>query len=139
MPVYSYRCQCGSEFDKFLPLRAYREAQMCPDCGQVAEKQLTPVAVAGDLAGYACPVTGKWIEGRKAHQENLRATGCRVLEPGERRDAERYRKAADTALEEAIADTAARTVAAMPVAKREKLAAELASGASVSVERRTLS
>ena len=139
MPVYSYRCQCGEVFDKFLPLKAYREAQVCPSCGLVAEKQLTAVAVLGDLPGYACPVTGKWVEGRRAHEQNLKETGCRVLEKGEREDAARFRKAADTALENAIADTAARAVAAMPVAKQEKLAAELASGASVSVERRTLS
>lgn len=46
----------------------------------------TPM-LASDYAGYDCPVTGKWIEGRRAHEENLKLHGCRVLEPGETRDA----------------------------------------------------
>jgi len=43
--------------------------------------------VASDYEGYQCPVTDKWIEGRYAHKENLKRTGCRLLEPGESRDA----------------------------------------------------
>lgn len=39
--------------------------------------------IAKDYEGYNCPVTGKWIEGRTAHKENLKRQGCRVFEPGE--------------------------------------------------------
>lgn len=139
MPVYSYRCpSCGSAFDKFLPMARCGEGQICPECGKAAEKQIVAPAVLDDLPGYSCPVTGRWIEGRRAHEQNLKATGCRVLEPGEQKDAARRRKASDAALENALAETAARTVAAMPPAKQEKLASELASGASVAVERRSL-
>ena len=42
--------------------------------------------IVGDYAPYECPVSGKVIEGRKAHEENLKATGCRLLEPGEKED-----------------------------------------------------
>lgn len=42
--------------------------------------------VVGDFAAYECPVTGKMIEGRSAHAENLKATDCRILEPGEKED-----------------------------------------------------
>lgn len=42
--------------------------------------------VAGDYTAYECPVTGKMIEGRAEHRENLKRTGCRLLEPGESRD-----------------------------------------------------
>lgn len=45
------------------------------------------VQLAADYAGYECPVSGRWVEGRAAHQENLKRTGCRLLEPGESRDA----------------------------------------------------
>jgi|GEM_PF-6589057 len=48
-------------------------------------------AVIGDYAAYECPVTGKIIDGRRAHAENLKATGCRVLEPGEKEHNERTR------------------------------------------------
>lgn len=39
-----------------------------------------------DYEAYECPVTGKIIEGRSAHRENLKVTGCRLLEPGEKED-----------------------------------------------------
>lgn len=42
-----------------------------------------PRYYVGDYEGYNCPVTGKYIEGRAAHEENLKRQGCRVLEPGE--------------------------------------------------------
>lgn len=48
--------------------------------------------VSSDYEAYDCPVTGKMIEGRAAHRENLKRTGCRILEKGEGRDAERTRK-----------------------------------------------
>ena len=40
--------------------------------------------VRGDLPGYRSPVTGRWIEGRRARREDLAATGCRAVDPGER-------------------------------------------------------
>lgn len=43
-------------------------------------------AIGSDYAGYSCPTTGKWIEGRKAHRENLKRQGCRLFEKGERQE-----------------------------------------------------
>lgn len=48
--------------------------------------------VSSDYKGYTCPVSGKWIEGRAAHRENLKRTGCRILEKGEREQNERNRR-----------------------------------------------
>ncbi len=64
-----------------------------------------------DIAGYDCPVTGKWIDGRKDHRENLKRHNCRLLEPGEKREAmndrERNREAAiDKAAREAVSAVA---------------------------------
>lgn len=42
--------------------------------------------VIGDFTPYDCPITGKMIEGRRAHEENLKRHDCRILEPGERAD-----------------------------------------------------
>lgn len=42
--------------------------------------------VSGDFAAYDCPITGKSIEGRVAHEENLKRNDCRILEPGEKED-----------------------------------------------------
>ena len=33
-----------------------------------------------DLPGYDSPVTGEWIEGRRARREDLKRTGCRPYE-----------------------------------------------------------
>tara|TARA_R110000787_G_C13367192_1_gene440537 strand:+ start:883 stop:1206 length:324 start_codon:yes stop_codon:yes gene_type:complete len=51
-----------------------------PDC----RADFATPKVIGDYAAYECPVTGSVIEGRRAHTENLKRTGCRLLEPGEK-------------------------------------------------------
>ena len=94
--------------------------------------------VRGDFAGYSCPITGKWIEGRRAHEENLARHGCRVLESGETEQAKRNAAAADDAFAERIAETAVSIVEQMPSAKREQLGREIQSGLDVAVERRSV-
>jgi hypothetical protein len=49
--------------------------------------------VQPDIPGYVSPVTGKWIEGRKARREDLRATGSRPYEgrAAEEAEASKYR------------------------------------------------
>lgn len=37
-------------------------------------------AVFADLPGYESPVTGKWVEGRRARREDLKRSGCRPYE-----------------------------------------------------------
>lgn len=134
MPIYEYKCSCGKRFDRWLRLVDYAKPQRC-ECGEVAVKQLSSPAVRGDYAGYSCPVTGKWIEGRRAHEENLARQGCRVLEPGEVEQSRRNAAAADDALAERFAETAVSIVEQMPSAKREQLGREIESGLDVSVER----
>jgi hypothetical protein len=36
--------------------------------------------IQGDLPGYESPITGQWIEGRKARREDLRRHNCRPWE-----------------------------------------------------------
>lgn len=135
MPLYGYRCQCGCIFDRIVPLARYDEPQLC-SCGKVAEKQLSAPAIRGDYAGYTCPITGNWIEGRRQHEENLARHGCRVLEPGETQQARASAARAEEALLESVAETAAATVESLPAAKREQLGRELSNGADITVERR---
>lgn len=75
-------------------------------------KRLKPFVpqVAGDYAGYTCPITGKWIEGRAAHEENLKRHGCRVAEKGEDRDNARERARQDRVFEQRLEGMIARTV-----------------------------
>jgi hypothetical protein len=36
--------------------------------------------IQADLPGYESPITGKWIEGRRARRDDLRRHGCRPYE-----------------------------------------------------------
>ena len=36
MPIYTYRCDCGSNFDRLLPMSAV--APSCPNCGAATRK-----------------------------------------------------------------------------------------------------
>jgi len=40
-------------------------------------------AVVSDIPGYVSPASGKWIEGRAARKEDLKATGSREVDPQE--------------------------------------------------------
>mgnify|MGYP003677566096 FL=1 len=59
------------------------EPQLVENTTSVRSELSMPM-VSMDYKAYECPVTGKTIEGRAAHQENLKCTNCRLLEPGEK-------------------------------------------------------
>jgi putative FmdB family regulatory protein len=135
MPLYSYKCPaCGSSFDRLLRLIDYDLPQTCT-CGSPAVKQLAAPAVRGDYAGYNCPVTGQWIEGRRAHEENLRRHGCRVLEPGETQSAKASHAQGEAAFDRQIEETAEQLVAGLSSQKLEKLAGEMEAGVTATVVR----
>ena len=135
MPVYSYECpECLTRFDVFLRLKEYNKPQEC-SCGTTANRRIMAPAVRGDYAGYSCPVTGAWIEGRRAHEENLKKHGCRVLESGETQGVVKYHEREDMELEKAVDETAERFVASLPVEKKEKLASEMEAGLTATVVR----
>ena len=136
MPLYTYRCPtCGTQQDLFAKIVERNKLTLCPACADTMERLVQAPAVRGDYEGYSCPVTGTWVEGRRAHQENLAKHGCRVYEAGETKEAQRRKVAEDEAFFERVADTAAATVMSMPVEKREQLAKELDSGASIAYTR----
>lgn len=66
------------DFSKPLPPRQRREGGDRSKRGNFAMPM-----ISGDYKPYECPVTGKVIEGRRAHSENLKKTGCRLHEKGE--------------------------------------------------------
>ena len=139
MPVYEYYCNhCRGRFDKFHKLADYAKPTTCPQCGGLSEKLLSAPAVVGDYEGYECPVSGKWVEGRRQHEENLKRTGCRVFEPGERESLIRRKAAEEAALDRAVEETVDAAIEAMPTRKREQLVQELQGGADVKVERQTV-
>lgn len=102
MPMYEYHCEtCGVNFSAYKKLAQYKEPQ-AHTCGAISEKVISLPMVAVDYPAYESPVTGRRIEGKRAHLEELKRTGCRLLEPGERQDAERKRKATDQKLEQKL-------------------------------------
>lgn len=74
--------------------------------------------VAPDLPGYESPVTGNWIEGRAARREDLKRTGCRPYEDGERQEAQRQRAHEEKKFDAGLHETAARAFYQMPESKR---------------------
>lgn len=89
--------------------------------GQIVDKDTgEPIQTSGiiprsfqvrrDIPGYDCPVTGKWIEGRRAHEENLKRHGCRVVEKGEKEEWIRDRERADRDMDRKLEETVARVV-----------------------------
>lgn len=138
MPLYDYQCEkCGEAAERYLPLDRFEEPQACATCQTFMTKVLTVGRIAGDFQPYECPVTGKLIEGRAAHRENLARTGCRILEPGERGDQARRQKALDDQIDKIAEDSAVELINNLPEEKRQILAGELEHGGDAIMERRT--
>lgn len=111
MPLFDYKCQCcGKVEEHFVRPRSDLD-EVFVHCGREMTKMVSAPHVATDYPPYECPVTGKMIEGRAAHRENLKRTGCRLFEPGE---FEQYKrelpKKREQALEKAV-DTAVNNAA----------------------------
>lgn len=136
MPIYLYRCPaCLTKRDIFKPLSLLNRSELCESCKTEMERQLCPTAIVADYAGYSCPVTGQWIEGRRAHQENLKRHGCRVLESGETDQVRRARAAEEMALDREVDSTVEQFFETLPTEKKAQLAAEVSSGLDVSLVR----
>lgn len=138
MPIYTYQCpKCERAEEVFHPLAALDVEHPCSECGAPRHRILQAARVQADYPGYSCPITGKWIEGKKAHRANLARHGCRVLESGEHEDAARFRQAEDRRLDALAERMAIEGVSALPQAKFQTLAAELEKGGDAQIERRT--
>lgn len=136
MPLHDFRCPDGHTIESYVEHGV--ESIECPRCKSVAPKVfLTAPMVHGDLPGYHSPVTGKWIEGRRARKEDLKRTGSRPYEDGERQEFERRRASEEAAFDKSLENTIEGEIASMPARKKELLEQEVRAGASVEVQRRT--
>lgn len=137
MPLYEYICpSCQIERTVFKKLADYDGVEFCCTCEVSMQKKLSAPAIIGDYAGYTCPVSGKWIEGRKAHQENLDRTGCRVLETGEAEESAKRRAGDERKLDKAMDNTVDEFITKLPTKKKESLASEMAAGVNAQVVRK---
>lgn len=136
MPIYRYQCPaCGSRRDVLKSLTLLDRGEPCETCQTPMERRICAPAVVTDYAGYSCPISGKWIEGRRAHAENLKRHGCRVLETGET-DEVRHRASSEAALlDKSVDETVEQFYETLPTERREELAREVQSGLDVTIER----
>lgn len=136
MPLYDTECKnCGVKETRMIPLSQLDNPIICNTCNGSMIRLISAPMVKGDLGSYTCPITGKWIDGRKAHQENLKRHGCRVLEKGESEAAKKYKAKVDEQLDKSIEGTVEKFIATAPPEKVERLAREVMSGADVTVNR----
>lgn len=136
MPTYLYQCdRCSHRAEVLKKVAEIDKQELCTQCFTAMSRRICAPAVRGDYAGYNCPVTGNWIEGRRAHEENLKRQGCRVLEPGETEAAARFRRESDDALDRTVEIAAEKFVHELPTQKREQLAVEMESGLDVQIAR----
>ncbi len=136
MPIYSYRCPaCTAHRDVFKPLAQLNREEPCETCQTTMERQLSAPAIVADYAGYTCPVSGKRIEGRRAHEENLKRHGCRILEAGETEQVSRQRASEEARVDREVESTVEQFYETLPTDKREQLAVAVQSGLGVAIER----
>lgn len=138
MPTYDYKCPKGHVHSHWSLIKNYKPVIACPQCSEAAIRHITSAPmgfVQGNYPAYACPITGKIIDGRKAHEENLARHDCRILETGETEQTKARRLAEEVAFDKAVEATAEEFVEKLPSAKREQLGRELESGADVTVAR----
>jgi len=97
----------------------------CSVCG-CAPVQYTPASARHQMdVDYACPITGKPIRSRRAHEENLRLHGCHVLEAGEKEDAARRGREADAECDAHLDATIDSVIDSMSEDKKNQLIQEL--------------
>lgn len=137
MPTYLYKCPaCSQSRDIIKSLSNLNRMEPCETCQTPMERRLTAARVVSDYAGYKCPVSGSWIEGRRAHTENLKRHGCRILESGETEAFRKDRTQEESALDRSVDATVEQFYETLPTEKREALATAVQSGLDVAIERK---
>jgi putative FmdB family regulatory protein len=138
MPIHDYKCpMCYRRREVFLKIADMGSTVYC-NCGSAMNKQLSAPYIHGDYQPYESPVVpGKIIHGRRQHEEHLKETGCRILEPGESDAHRRGLQHENDKLDQQVGETVDALIATMPTDKRDKLAAEMEAGLDARIERST--
>jgi len=137
MPLYTYECPKGHQFDRILRLADYKKPQTC-DCGLEAKRKIMPTMVNCDMQPwdrYISPASGKVITSYKDRKRDMAETGCVDYEPSMVKHQTKHMEYEDAKLEKAMDETVEEEIEKMPARKREKLAEELTSGADIEYTR----
>lgn len=135
MPLYDFICAEGHSFERMVKLADFEVEQFC-SCRAPATRAISSVRINKDYADYTCPITGKLVSGRRQHEENLKAHGCRILEPGEKESNEAAKARREAEFDRSVDQSVEKFVDNLPSDKKERLANELSSGLDLSVERK---
>lgn len=99
-------------------IRRYRYDPATKEVVEVKETRRSQQApqVFGDLPGYQSPVSGKWIEGRRARREDFKRTNCRPFEGrgSEQRAADAHNRDLERKAETKLTEAAHRAWAEAP-------------------------
>jgi hypothetical protein len=115
VPIYEYICPRGHISDHWSPVEFRYNEHSCKTCGESATYKISAPRVFADYPGYISPATGKWVEGRRARMEDMRASGCRPYEVGEMQDAIRKSKEAEKELDAQVDVAVEQTIAQMHI------------------------
>lgn len=136
MPLYDTECRnCGVKDTRMIALVNLDTPIICNTCNGLMDRLISAPMVRGDIEAYTCPITGKVVSGRKAHEDNLKRHGCRVLETGESEAAQKYRAKVDAQMDKSIESTVEQFVEKLPTHKKEQLAKEVLGGADITITR----
>lgn len=136
MPIYEYLCDCGKEFDRYLPLSNYLDKQYC-ECGKVAAKVIRtpPLGFVEKFEAYDSPIDGRIISSKQQRVEDLARSGCIPYDPEMKKDTVRRQEEAQKKLEAEVDTFVEQQFESMDSRKKESLTAELQSGADINIER----
>lgn len=139
MPLYEYSCACGQVFELHRPVGEYAAPARC-SCGNSAPRILSPtIGYVQRECRYDSPVDGRAISSWAERREDLARNHCQEYDPEMKTDAARFREREQAKLEAAVDTTVEKAVMSMDGRKREKLGAELQSGAEAAPARANVS
>ena len=138
MPTYAHICDNGHEFDLVLRFSELEQPQFC-ECGSSAGRVICApkmISVQADIC-YTSPIDGTPITTKQKRIEDLKRSNCIPYEEGMKQDYARRQKDGEKQLDASVDSFVEAQVAQLPARKRERLEAELKSGATVDLERVT--
>jgi hypothetical protein len=75
IPIYAYRCVCGSTQDEYRKIAERDQAPVCDICGTVTTREIVPTSVAPDLKPYFDDNLETFIHSKQHRREVMKAQG----------------------------------------------------------------
>lgn len=125
MPVYEYECsECGAVQTRLRTVGDRYNAPLCHSQAMTKLISRTFGYVQGDIC-YDSPIDGRPITSLQKRLDDLARNNCVEYDPGMRQDHERRVAEDEKRLDSAVDETVERSIAEMPLRKREQLHTEL--------------